>query len=214
MSPARTLSFALALVGCEAPPTPATTPVTRAATASAPESTPKPSERPNAPAPAGAPLTDAQRSDAVLALFAGEVDLATLPLHDVDAGAQFEPELRDRIAPRAQSGRVPRIRQETATVTGDLDKDIIRRIVRAHINEIRYCYNQVLVLDPTAAGRVEIDFEIAGDGTVSSSTVKRSTVHDETMPKCMTKAVLRWTFPKPDDGKRVTVAYPFVFEAG
>jgi hypothetical protein len=56
---------------------------------------------------------------------------------------------------------VPTVRQAKATVTGALDKDIIRRIVRAHINEVRYCYNQGLARDPGSA---------AGSPSTSRST--------------------------------------------
>jgi hypothetical protein len=212
MTVRRVLLCALVLLGCDAPSPPPSTPVSSAAVE--PTTPVAASEPTNAPASTDAAITDVQRRDAVLALFAGDVDVGALPLHDVDPGTEFDPGLRDRIAPPASSGRVPRVRQEKATVTGALDKDIIRRIVRAHINEIRYCYNQVLVLDPHAGGRVELEFEIAKDGTVSRSTVKSSTVDDKAVAECMAKAVLRWKFPKPTEKSSVAVIYPFVLEAG
>ena len=62
--------------------------------------------------------------------------------------------------------RVPRVRQAKATVTGSLDKDIIRRIVRAHINEVRYCYEKGLAVDPNLKGRVAVTFTIDAEGKV------------------------------------------------
>ena len=109
--------------------------------------------------------------------------------------------------------RVPSVRQAKATVQGSLDKDIIRRIVRAHINEIRHCYNQVLARDPNAMGRVAIQFTIAPHGKVPSAVVAESTMRDPQIGQCMAQAVRRWTFPKPKDGI-VIVTYPFVFEPG
>ncbi|MCA9718997.1 MAG: AgmX/PglI C-terminal domain-containing protein, partial [Myxococcales bacterium] len=58
--------------------------------------------------------------------------------------------------------RVPMVRQGKAQVQGALDKDIIRRIVRAHINEVRHCYNQGLSKDPNMKGRVAVQFTIGG----------------------------------------------------
>jgi hypothetical protein len=70
--------------------------------------------------------------------------------------------------------RVPTVRQAKAEVQGALDKDIIRRIVRAHINEVRYCYNQALARDPNAKGRVAVQFTIGGTGKVPSAVVQET----------------------------------------
>lgn len=110
--------------------------------------------------------------------------------------------------------KVPRVRQSKATVTGSLDKDIIRRIVRAHINEVRYCYNQGLVKDPKLSGKVTVSFSIGGTGKVTSSKVKSTTLGDENVGTCVAKAVKRWKFPRPTGGGVVVVSYPFVLSPG
>lgn len=110
--------------------------------------------------------------------------------------------------------KVPTVRASTAAVTGSLDKDIIRRIVRAHINEVRYCYNQGLVKDPTLSGKVSISFTVAGNGSIAASTVADDSLSDEAVGKCIAKAVKRWKFPKPTGGGVVLVKYPFVLEPG
>lgn len=93
---------------------------------------------------------------------------------------------------------------------GALDEDIIRRIVRAHINEIRHCYNQLLTDDPKASGRVEVQFKISPDGDVPVAVIGESTIDDEALLGCMATAVKRWKFPKPRGGGKVQVTYPFV----
>ncbi|MEM6989074.1 MAG: AgmX/PglI C-terminal domain-containing protein [Myxococcota bacterium] len=110
--------------------------------------------------------------------------------------------------------RVPRVRQSKATVVGALDKDIIRRIVRAHINEVRYCYNQGLVRKPDLEGRVTIKFTISPTGDVDKSDVNKTTVEDKNVGRCIAKAVKRWQFPEPDGGGVVVVSYPFVLAPG
>ena len=110
--------------------------------------------------------------------------------------------------------KVPRVRQAKADVKGALDKDIIRRIVRAHINEIRYCYNQGLARDPAMKGRVAVKFTIIDTGKVSDSEVSSTSLDDEDVEKCIAKAVKRWKFPKPTGGGNVIVTYPFVLEPG
>lgn len=111
------------------------------------------------------------------------------------------------------SGRkTPKVKPSKATVTGSLDKDIIRRIVRAHINEVRYCYNQGLARDPSLSGKVSIRFTVSTTGSVAVSEVADSTIADEGVSNCIAKAVRRWTFPKPTGGGVVVVTYPFVLE--
>jgi len=105
--------------------------------------------------------------------------------------------------------RVPKVRQAKAVVNGDLDKDIVRRIVRAHINEVRSCYHKALKSDPNAAGRVEVEFIIDADGLVQSSKLVSSTMTGQDAGPCIAKAIKRWTFPKPGDGGTVQVNYPF-----
>ncbi|MCA9683955.1 MAG: TonB family protein [Myxococcales bacterium] len=94
-----------------------------------------------------------------------------------------------------------------AKIAGSLDKDIIRRIIRAHINEQRACYNAGLVRNPKLAGKVTLDFVITEQGTVTTATVAKSTLGDDAVSNCMAKAIQRWKFPHPKG--TVTVSYPF-----
>ena len=110
--------------------------------------------------------------------------------------------------------RVPRVRQAKATVKGSLDKDIIRRIVRSHINEVRHCYNQGLAKDPSLEGRVSIQFTIGPTGKVVTSVVGTTTLGDKNVANCVAKAVKRWKFPRPPGGGNAIVSYPFVLSPG
>lgn len=110
--------------------------------------------------------------------------------------------------------RTPRVRQAKAKVQGALDRDIIRRIVRAHINEVRSCYNAGLTKNPNLQGRVAVNFVITGTGKVGSSVVQESTLKDSSVSNCIAKAVKRWKFPKPRGGGNVIVTYPFNLSPG
>lgn len=96
-------------------------------------------------------------------------------------------------------------------VEGPLDADIVRRIVRAHVNEIRHCYNQGLLRDPTLKGTVTLSFEVGAKGKVNRARVDAATLPDAAVGECMTKAVTRWTFPEPTGGKTTKITYPFKF---
>jgi TonB family protein len=118
-----------------------------------------------------------------------------------------------------RSRRVPSIRVAKATTVcggaGCLDKDVIRRVVRSHINEVRHCYNQGLVRDPNLQGRVAVQFRIDARGSVQSSFVGDSSIEDASVERCITNAVERWRFPAaPGRMGSVIVTYPFVLAPG
>jgi TonB family protein len=103
----------------------------------------------------------------------------------------------------------PEIMPGIASVHGSLDKEIIRRIVRRHVNEVRYCYEQELTKRPALAGRIVVQFMIAGNGQVLSSVLQSSTMGNARVESCAVQAVHRWSFPEPQGGGLVTVTYPF-----
>jgi len=109
--------------------------------------------------------------------------------------------------------RVPRVRQGKAQVQGSLDRDIIRRIVRAHINEVRHCYNVGLNRDPAQRGRLVINFTIDPTGKVPTAEVQETTLTDAKIGTCVARALRRWKFPKPPGGGTIRVTYPFSLAA-
>ncbi|MEM6995435.1 MAG: AgmX/PglI C-terminal domain-containing protein, partial [Myxococcota bacterium] len=118
-------------------------------------------------------------------------------------------------SPGGDGGPATKIEQAKATVDGSLDSDIIRRIVRSHINEARTCYAKGLATTPDLSGRVTIQFTIDSRGKVSKSEVESSTLeNDEVVGPCFAKAVKRWRFPRPSDGAHVVVSYPFDLSPG
>ncbi len=107
--------------------------------------------------------------------------------------------------PRGQGGCV--------AIKGELGKAIIRRVVRRHITEVRYCYARELQARPGLHGRVVVRFVITGAGTVASSTTEASTLDSARVERCVTRAVRRWRFPSSDHANITIVSYPFVFQA-
>ncbi|HEY7370669.1 MAG TPA: AgmX/PglI C-terminal domain-containing protein [Polyangia bacterium] len=106
--------------------------------------------------------------------------------------------------------KAPDVIPGQANVRGNLDKEIVRRIIRRHINEVRYCYDQQLARFPGLRGRVMVQFTIAASGQVIASVLQNSTVANGAVENCIVMAVRRWEFPKPLGGSIVIVSYPFV----
>jgi outer membrane biosynthesis protein TonB len=98
-----------------------------------------------------------------------------------------------------------------ATVEGGLDKPAVREVVKAHIDEVRGCYNAELVEDENVEGRSVVSFVILADGSASEVGVAESTMPTR-FDECMTAAVEGWTFPTSDAETRVV--YPFMLSPG
>jgi TonB family protein len=97
-------------------------------------------------------------------------------------------------------------------IMGSLDKEIIRRIIKQHIAQIRYCYEKELVRSPGLFGKVATSFTISGDGHVQSASVTESTLKNDEVERCITAKIRTWEFPKPKGGGVVVVKYPFIFK--
>jgi len=110
--------------------------------------------------------------------------------------------------------KVPGIVPGQATVRGSLDKEIIRRIIRRHLNEVKFCYEAELARNASLAGRVAVQFTISGGGEVIASVLQSSTMGNARVESCVVQAVRRWEFPRPALGGLVIVSYPFNFQSG
>lgn len=100
----------------------------------------------------------------------------------------------------------------TPVIMGSLDKEIIRRVIKQHIAQIRYCYEKELVRSPGLFGKVATQFTISGTGSVQSSNVTESTLGNAEVERCITAKIRTWRFPKPKGGGIVIVKYPFIFK--
>jgi TonB family protein len=112
------------------------------------------------------------------------------------------------------SASIPSVVPGQAQVRGSLDKEIIRRIIRRHMNEVSYCYEQERVRKAGLEGRMSVQFVISPWGQVTSSDLQSSTLGNVRVETCVVDAVKRWEFPKPVGGGSVTVSYPFNFVSG
>ncbi|PTL82544.1 adventurous gliding motility protein GltG [Vitiosangium sp. GDMCC 1.1324] len=105
------------------------------------------------------------------------------------------------------------IAAEDATVTGSLDKELIRQVIQRNKGQIRFCYESLLNRFPKLGGKVSIRFTIASEGNVVTSSVAQSTAGNAELEQCVAGRVRTWSFPKPKGGGSVVVTYPFIFKA-
>jgi TonB family protein len=96
----------------------------------------------------------------------------------------------------------------TPPPTGPLDKEAIRREVRAHLDPITLCYELRLLEDATLQGTTTVAFVIGADGSVTSAT---GSGFDASVDTCVADAVRGIAFPPPTGGGVMHVNYPFRF---
>ncbi len=97
-------------------------------------------------------------------------------------------------------------------ITGSIDRELIRRVVRSHLDQLRYCYEVQLTKNPKLSGKVAVKWVVTEQGTVSSSVVIQTTTGNNELDTCVAGRVLTWVFPKPKGGGVAVVTYPFVFK--
>ncbi len=97
-------------------------------------------------------------------------------------------------------------------ITGSIDRELIRRVVRSHLDQLKYCYEVQLTKNPRLSGKVAVKWVVTEQGTVSSSVVIQTTTGNNELDTCVAGRVLTWVFPKPKGGGVAVVTYPFVFK--
>ncbi len=105
----------------------------------------------------------------------------------------------------------PRVVFGKATIRGGLDLNIVRRYVRRKLARIRHCYEKELLVAPTLAGTVVVQFQISPQGSVQGT--KASGMGNRKVEACVTAAIASIQFPKPKSAGFVIVRYPFTFSA-
>ena len=99
---------------------------------------------------------------------------------------------------------------------GTIDREAIRRVIQAKINEVRGCYERVLNTLPRGQrleGKVIISWEIVAQGAAKNARVKSSTLGNAKVENCIRDRLASWTFPEPPEGMTAEVAYPFQLKA-
>ena len=93
-----------------------------------------------------------------------------------------------------------------------LDKDAIAKVIREHEGEVRFCYEQGLLMDPKISGRVAVAFVIGARGSVRKAEVAHTTLQFKSVEDCILQKLKAWKFPLPRGGVNVAISYPFLLK--
>lgn len=96
-----------------------------------------------------------------------------------------------------------------------IDKEAIRRVIRAKLHEVKSCYERALnTLEKgrKLEGKIVLGWEIIEKGQARNVKVKSSTLNSPEVENCVRQRLASWIFPEPPTGLVAEVqAYPFVF---
>jgi hypothetical protein len=99
-------------------------------------------------------------------------------------------------------------------VSGNIDPELIRKVVHDHRAQIRTCYETQLTTRPNLAGKLISAWTINEAGTVTEVHTAESTLHDRSVEDCVASKIKTWRFPIPKGGGEAAVTYPFIFTPG
>ncbi len=97
---------------------------------------------------------------------------------------------------------------------GTIDKEAIRRVIRAKLHEVKSCYERALNTMEKGRkleGKIVLGWEIIEKGQARNVKVKSSSLGNAQVENCIRDRLASWTFPEPPPGLVAEVqAYPFV----
>ena len=99
----------------------------------------------------------------------------------------------------------------TVKIEGGMSREMVKRVIDQHLDEITYCYETALMSNPSILGRIVFEWKILMDGRVGEIRIVASSVNSHEIHDCIQSAIKSWQFPKPV-GAEVVVSYPFVFD--
>jgi len=90
--------------------------------------------------------------------------------------------------------------------------DAIGNVILKHSSSVESCYKREARMNPNLKGKVTLQFTITPDGKVSRSLVRKSTLRNRKVERCIMQKARRWRFAKIDqkDGD-VIALYSWVF---
>jgi len=106
--------------------------------------------------------------------------------------------------------------QEEVEVRDGLTREEIERVVMAHQNEIRACYEKALINsgNMNLSGRLKVGWFVNRSGRAQNLQQQSSFGNEAGLFDCVARRIESWQFPQPRGGSGAQVSWPFVFRKG
>ena len=113
---------------------------------------------------------------------------------------------------KASKSKLGELQVAVPAVGGGLGRDIIRRKVSDHLDEVRDCYGRGLEASADLGGALVIHVEIDGDGRVTETSLgEQNAVVNRQVQDCVLELVEGWSFDAPRGGDESSADLSFSF---
>ncbi len=92
---------------------------------------------------------------------------------------------------------------------GTVNRSDVASRIRRRKSAIRTCYERTLKKNPTAEGKITIQFTIGMAGRITDISAVTNSTNDSGLQQCIMGKMKTWKFPRPKGGS-VTFQYPFI----
>jgi hypothetical protein len=100
-------------------------------------------------------------------------------------------------------------------VDGGLAPEVVRRVIRQRLSQIRFCYEQELRATPDLTGALQFRFAIAADGKVTTSAITGGDASlTERTGECVRRVWTRMRFPASEGDAVSIVTLGLTFQPG
>lgn len=113
---------------------------------------------------------------------------------------------------RGVGGTVTRASPRQIGAKGSIDREAVAKVINAHFQEVRGCYERALLKEPGLSGKAVLEWTISTRGSVTATRTKSSTLRNAEVEGCILRAIKAWRFP-PARGGSVIITYPFLFNS-
>jgi hypothetical protein len=95
--------------------------------------------------------------------------------------------------------------------SGTIDREAIRRVLKANERTIRTCYERQLNRNPDLFGKLVLTWDITDGGRAVNVHVGSNELGSAEVANCIMDRLKTWKFPDPPANQTVEVSYPWFF---
>lgn len=143
------------------------------------------------------------------------IDSAEVEDIQIDLAGQTKKEARSKkdIIEEKEENKIvsKKMKPKDSKASAQRDESQVYSKITSYIGGLKYLYNNRLRTNPTLEGSITVLITINPDGTVSSSSLKNSTLQDVELENKILKRIKRWKFVPLESGKPYTISYTFDF---
>ncbi|MCA9714850.1 MAG: AgmX/PglI C-terminal domain-containing protein [Myxococcales bacterium] len=91
--------------------------------------------------------------------------------------------------------RVIKVKAKDTQIDGDVDKKVVKAVIRRKMSALNNCYNKALRTRPGISGRIAYSITISVMGTVTRVDIEDDTLGDPGVAECTKMRIRGWRFP-------------------